>query len=224
MLEILYSDSHFVAINKPCGLLVHRTRIAEEETDFAIDNLRAQLGHDVFLLHRLDRPTSGVLLFSFTAEMAGIMGKQFAEQRVKKKYIALVRGWMPKDISLNYPVKNEDKSKSYEAQTDFRPLQQFELPYPVRPFATSRYTMVECTPHHGRWHQIRQHLAHLGHYIVNDRTHGDGHHNRLFTETLQTPQLFLHAEEMRFTHPISLEEIYITAKRPEHWGILKEEI
>lgn len=217
-LEILYQDEYIVAINKPCGLLVHRTEIAQEEEHFALDMLRAQLGCEVFLLHRLDRPTSGILLFSFHKETAALMGNLFATQQVKKKYFALVRGWMPETVELDYPVKNEDRSKSYEAQTNFFPLKQFELPYPVRPYQTARYTLVECQPHHGRWHQIRQHLAHLRHYIVNDRTHGDGHHNRLFTETLGLPNLFLHAKEVRFEHPITKKELHIAAPFPGHWN------
>lgn len=217
MLEILYQDEHLIAINKPCGLLVHRTNIATEEENFALDMLRAQLGCEVFLLHRLDRPTSGVLLFSFEKETAALMGNMFASQEVKKKYFALVRGWMAEPIELNHPIRNEDKSKTYEAQTNFKPLKQFELPYPVRPYPTARYTLVECLPQHGRWHQIRQHLAHLRNYIVNDRVHGDGHHNRLFTETLGIPFLFLHAKEVCFEHPITKKELRIEAPFPKHW-------
>lgn len=217
MLEILYQDEYIVAINKPCGLLVHRTNIAEEENDFALDMLRAQLGCEVFLLHRLDRPTSGILLFAFTKEMAATMGNVFAEREIKKKYVALVRGWMNEEIHLNHPVKNEDKTKEFEAQTNFFPLKNLELPYPVRPYQTARYTLVECHPQHGRWHQIRLHLAHLRHYIVNDRTHGDGHHNRLFTDTLNIPYLFLHAKEISFRHPVTKKEILIEAPFPSHW-------
>ncbi len=217
MLDILYQDDYLIAINKPCGLLVHKTNIAEETELFALDMLKQQLNKEVYLLHRIDRPTSGILMFSFTKNIAATMGQMFANREIKKKYVALVRGWMNEDIKLNHPVKNEDKTKEFEAHTDFYPKKQFELPYPVRPFNTARYTLVECHPHHGRWHQIRLHLAHLRNYIVNDRTHGDGHHNRLFTETLNIPSLFLHAKEVSFIHPITKKELHIEAPFPAHW-------
>lgn len=217
MLDIIFRDKYLVAINKPGGLLAHRTHIAEEKTEFALEKLESQLNHKLYLLHRIDRPTSGILLFAYKKEIASAIGKQFQDQLIKKQYIALVRGWITDPINLNHPVKNEEKTKSIEARTDFIPLKQIELPYPVRPYNTARYTMVICHPHNGRWHQIRQHLAHLRHYIVNDRVHGDGHHNRLFTEKLNIPYMFLHAHKMEFIHPVSGAKIHIEAPFPSHW-------
>ena len=92
-LNILYQDEYFVAIDKPAGLLVHRSFLDKHETQFAMQMLRDQLGQHVFPVHRLDRPTSGVLLFALSSESARDMNKLFIEGTITKRYLALVRGF-----------------------------------------------------------------------------------------------------------------------------------
>ncbi len=214
--NIIYRDDDLVAINKPCGLLVHRTDISDEGELFALQLLRDLLGQRVYNVHRIDRPTSGVLLFALNSGVASIMNTQFKEKKVKKTYVALVRGWFPQVTFLNYPVKNGD-GVLFDAETHFFLQEKYELSIPVEPYETSRYSRIEVHPLTGRWHQIRQHLAHLRHYIVNDRVHGTSAHNNMFTEQLGISNLFLHAHKLQFTHPITGEEILIQAEFPPHW-------
>jgi len=214
--NIIYRDDSLVAINKPCGLLVHRTSMDEEENVFALQLLRNLLGQRVYNLHRIDKPTSGVLLFALNNETAALVNDLFKERKIKKTYIALVRGWFPQTTLLNYPVKNP-KEALLDAETHFNLLTKYELSIPVEPYETSRYSMIEAHPLTGRWHQIRQHLAHLRHYIINDRVHGTGAHNNLFTEQLGISELFLHAQKLQFTHPATGQEILIQAGFPPHW-------
>lgn len=215
--QILYQDNFMIAINKPPGLLVHRTSIAEETEFFAVQLLRDMIGKKVFPCHRIDRPTSGVLLFGLCKESASLLGKLFTDKRIDKKYIALVRGYFPEEeFSLNHPIRN-DKNKLSDAETKFRLLKKIEIPIPVKPYQTSRYSVIAANPISGRKHQIRQHLAHLRHYIVNDRVHGTGAHNKMFTEQLGISDLFLHARKLTFDHPITKEQITIRAEFPDHW-------
>jgi len=216
--DIIYRDDDLVAINKPCGLLVHRPEILEEDDAvFALQLLRDLLGQRVYNLHRIDRPTSGVLLFATNKEMASMVNELFSEKRMKKTYVALVRGWFPQTTFLNHPVKNS-KEVLLDAETHFNLLNRYELSIPVEPYETSRYSMIEACPQTGRWHQIRQHLAHLRHYIINDRVHGTGAHNNMFTEQLGISNLFLHAHKLQFTHPVMEKEILIQAEFPAHWN------
>jgi len=219
--NIIYRDDDLVAINKPCGLLVHRTDISEEEDVFALQLLRDLLGQRVYNVHRIDRPTSGVLLFALSNEMASVMNGLFKEKNVKKTYVALVRGWFPQVTFLNYPVKNGNEVL-VDAETHFNLLNKYELSIPVVPYETSRYSMIEAHPLTGRWHQIRQHLAHLRHYIINDRVHGTGAHNNMFTEQLGISNLFLHAHKLQFTHPSTGKEILIQAEFPPHWSAFQK--
>ncbi|MGL4293135.1 MAG: pseudouridine synthase [Bacteroidales bacterium] len=219
--EILFQDEQLIAINKPGGMLVHRTRIAEEESVFVLQLLREQTGKHLYPVHRLDRPTSGVLLFAFNPEMARKLSEMLVSGEVTKEYQALVRGWFTETIDLQHPVKN-DRGNLQEAQTRFVPIERFTLHRPIGNFPTSRYSIISCFPKTGRWHQIRQHLAHLRHYIINDRVHGDGKHNGVFKNTLHIEPLFLHACTMSFIHPHSGERMHLNAKFPEHWRAFRE--
>ncbi|MEG1904322.1 MAG: pseudouridine synthase [Bacteroidales bacterium] len=219
--EILYQDQFMIAINKPGGLLVHRTRIAEEESVFVLQLLREQTGMHLYPVHRLDRPTSGVLLFAFDSVTARLLSEMLVSGSVIKEYRALVRGWLPESIDLDYPVKN-DRGNLQEARTLFVPQERFIMHRPIGNYASARYSILACFPKSGRWHQIRQHLAHLRHYIINDRVHGDGKHNKVFKETLLIEPLFLHAYRLEMRHPHSGEPLCLEAKFPEHWQVFRE--
>lgn len=221
MLEILYQDAYLIAVNKPVGLLVHRTKIAEEEDEFLLQKLRDQTGKFLYPVHRLDRPTSGIVVFGLNQETASKLAKLFASHEITKEYIALVRGWFPDEVNLDYPVKNE-KGNSREAMTHFEAIDQFELPIPTDRYPTTRFSTVKCLPQTGRWHQLRQHLAHLRHYIVNDRVHGDGKCNKIFTEKIGVREMFLHARALTFVHPETNESLEILAEIPSHWNFLNE--
>lgn len=227
MLEIVYQDEYFVAVNKPAGMLVHRSWLDKHETQFVMQTLRDQIGQHVFPLHRLDRPTSGVLIFALSSEVASQVMPMFANHEMEKTYYAIVRGWILEEGRLDYALKVEldkiaDKHASQdkepqEAVTDYRPLAQVEIPHSTGRFPTTRYCLMELKPQTGRKHQLRRHMAHLRHPIVGDTTHGDGKHNKLFREVYDSHRLLLHAASLKFVHPFSNQEIIIEAGIDETW-------
>jgi tRNA pseudouridine65 synthase len=210
MLEILYQDEYLVAINKPHGLLVHPSPIARDAEEFALQLLRDQLGQLVYPAHRLDRKTAGVLLFSLTKEVDRLMQQQFQNQQVTKKYIALLRGFAPLVMTIDYPLRREDGVEQ-QAVTHFKVLKQYELAVPFGKHATSRYSLVEAQPETGRMHQLRKHFAHIFHPIIGDRPHGCNKQNKFWLEHFQMNTMLLHASELSFQHPITNEQIHIVA-------------
>lgn len=222
MLEIVYRDETCVVINKPAGMLVHRTSLDHGETVFAVQQLRDLLGMQVYPVHRLDKPTSGLLLFALDAETLKALQSQFRERKVEKSYWAVVRGYLSGTGTVDYPLKREvdayskaTKEESQSAVTHFRCLAQTELPIPVGRYPTARYSWVQLKPETGRKHQLRRHLAHLRHPIVGDTRHGDGVHNRFFREHFGISRLLLHARTLSFNHPASGDRITLTADLDE---------
>ena len=221
-LEILYQDEYLIAINKPSGLLVHKSPIDKHETRFALQELRDQTGKYVYPVHRLDKPTSGVLLFAFSKEIAQQMSLLFRSSEVKKEYLAIVRGYTPEASFIDYPLKQMLDTKQQkkqgitkeeqEAQTAFVRLSTVELPYAVSRYPVARYSLVKLLPKTGRKHQLRRHMKHIFHPIVGDTKHGRGEHNNLFREKYALNRLLLHSHRMIFIHPISQKKIIINAK------------
>jgi tRNA pseudouridine65 synthase len=224
-LEILYQDDHFVAINKPTGLLVHRSPVAAQEKIFALQMVRDQIGCRVFPVHRLDRPTSGVLLFALAPETAAQTAQLFKEGNIQKKYIAVVRGYIPEKGTIDHPVKeikdryikrranqkNDPDIKKYPAITDFKQLAKIEIPVSVDKYLTSRYSLAELIPKTGRRHQLRLHMKHLSHPIIGDTRYGKDVHNKFFLNQFNCSRLLLAAVEIKFTHPITGTDVVITA-------------
>lgn len=224
-LPILYQDEHCVVIDKPSGLLVHRSRIATGVKEFALQKLRDQLGQHVFPIHRLDRPTSGILLFALDAQSARVLSDQFTAREVTKEYHAVVRGYLHGEGVVDYPLKEEldkladaqaDEDKAaQEAITRYRSLAQIELPFAVgKRYPTSRYSLVQLFPETGRRHQLRRHMAHLRHPIIGDSNHGDNRHNRFFQEHFQLHRLLLAATRLRFQQPVTGETVDIQLPIP----------
>lgn len=219
-LPVIYQDDHLIAINKPSGLLVHRSEIDRHETRFALQLVRNMLGHHVFPVHRLDKPTSGVLLFAKSSEIASKVVDQWRERAVDKRYLALTRGYFPESVHLDKamspPVdkyaKHETIKPPQEAITDFRCLAQIELPIAIDKYPQSRYSLVEAIPKTGRKHQIRRHLKHLAHPIIGDARYGKGKHSRYFRDHFEAPRLLLHAWQLTMEHPVSGEELVLTAE------------
>lgn len=210
MLEILIQDTFLIAINKPHGLLVHRSSIAADAREFALQILRDQVGFPVFPLHRLDRKTSGVLLFATQSEYVRVFQEQMQLPETQKRYLALVRGFFPEEILVDHPLKRDD-GKIQEAQTYFKRIEHFELAIPFGGFSTSRYSLIEAKPITGRMHQIRKHLNHLRYPIVGDRPHGCNKQNKLFLERWNMNTMLLHAQSIELIHPFLAEKISIDA-------------
>jgi tRNA pseudouridine65 synthase len=209
-LNILFHDDYLVAINKPHGLLVHPSPIARNAEEFALQMLRDQLNQKVFPVHRLDRKTGGVLLFALSKDVDKLMQQQFQENRVSKKYLAIVRGHTPDEEEIDYPLRKENGTLQ-EAFTRYKTLARAELDVPLGNHPSSRYSLVEAKPETGRMHQLRKHFAHIYHPIIGDRTHGCNKQNKLFKERWELDTMLLHASQLLFNHPVTNDPIYIEA-------------
>jgi tRNA pseudouridine65 synthase len=210
MLSILFQDQDIVAINKPHGLLVHRSSIAADVEEFALQMLRDQINQLVFPAHRIDRKTGGVLLFALNKSTEIAMQQQFAANLVQKTYLAVLRGHTPDSGEIDYPLRKENGTLQ-DAFTAYTTLARAELPVALGKHITSRYSLVEAKPATGRMHQLRKHFAHIFHPIIGDRTHGCNKQNKLFTETWAMNTMLLHARTLTFTHPVSNEQVTIEA-------------
>jgi len=204
-LPILYCDDVLVAVHKPAGLLVHRTGLDRGERFFALQLVRDLLGEHVYPLHRLDRPTSGILLFARSRQGASLIAAQFRAGSVHKTYLALVRGWPSGEGMIDHPLADPDADPrlTRTATSRYRVLERFEVPHAVGRYATARCALVEVEPLQGRRHQIRRHFKHIFHPLIGDVRYGDGRHNRLFRNSFDGQRLMLAATRLDLTHPQS---------------------
>ena len=232
--DIIYEDESLVAINKEAGLLVHRSWLDKGETRFAMQLTRDAVGCHVFPVHRLDRPTSGVLLFAKSAAVARSLTEAFTEHKVSKQYLAVVRGYLPEQGTLDYALsfqpdaiadKFADLDKPpQEAITHWQNLAQVELPFAVsKKHPSTRYSLVRLTPQTGRKHQLRRHMAHLFHPIVGDTTHGEGRHNRFFRQQYDCHRMLLHADRLSLLHPVIQAPLQLNASLDADWQHIVEE-
>jgi tRNA pseudouridine65 synthase len=202
-LTILFRDSHLIAVDKPAGLAVHRGWARER--DVAMVRLRDQIGAHVFPVHRLDRATSGVLLFALSAEVAALVCESFAAGKTEKTYLALVRGVPPEEILVDHPLPpGED---THAPRVSARTLI-------VRREVFGRYSLVEARPLTGRLHQVRRHLKHISCPLIGDVNYGKGEHNRLFRERHGLHRLFLHAVRLILPHPAQGARLDIASPLP----------
>ena len=225
-LPIVYRDDWLIAIHKPAGLLVHRSALDRHETRFALQILRDQIGQPVYPAHRLDKGTSGVLLFALDREVSRALNSQFERGEVDKRYLAVVRGHPPESGEIDHPLtRMADEhagiaglGAAQAAVTRYRRLAMVELPYAVDRYPTSRYALLELQPETGRWHQLRRHLKHISHPIIGDATHGKGRHNRLFQDLFGCQRLLLAATEMQLTHPVNGQILRLQAGLAEDFA------
>ncbi|MBL8383355.1 MAG: pseudouridine synthase [Burkholderiales bacterium] len=216
MLTILHRDRHLIAIDKPAGLLVHRSNLDRHADRFAVQLLRDQIGAHVHPLHRLDRGTSGVLLFALDGASAAAVGRQFQDNQVRKRYLAVVRGWPPPAGLIDHALRPapgeapaEAAAPPRPAQTAYRRLATIELPVRVDRYPASRYALLALEPRTGRTHQLRRHLKHIAHPIIGDATHGKGAHNRYFRDHLGCARLLLACTEIGISHPATGERLTV---------------
>jgi tRNA pseudouridine65 synthase len=230
-LPILYQDDVLVVVNKPSGLLVHRSPIDRHETRFAVQLLRDQLGRHVFPVHRLDKGTSGALAFARDKATATALAEQFAGKQVRKTYVAIVRGWPEPEGVIDHPLDAVQDayaptvdSAPKPCRTVYRRLATVELPVRVDRYPTSRYALVELEPETGRRHQLRRHLAHVSHPIVGDSTYGKGRHNRLFAERYGVHRLLLACIGLEFTHPATGATVRVQADAGPEFDALRRQL
>ena len=217
-LPLLYCDEWLAVVNKPAGLMVHDSKLAGGESDFLADRLREQLGRPIFLVHRLDRATSGCLLLAFDRDTASQLGQVVMSRDVEKDYWAVCRGWPEKNFVVDHPLDGgPGKPQKKPAVTRFTRLATCELPVASQGFDTSRYALMCAQPETGRFRQIRRHLKHVFHHLIGDTSHGDGRHNRNF-RMLGVHRMLLHARRLAFAHPRSGERIVAVAPVDAEFG------
>lgn len=214
----LYRDDWLLAVHKPAGLLVHRSPIDRHATEFALQYAR-QLngGEHVYPCHRLDRPTSGVLLFARDPDTASVFGKALMAGQVSKAYLALVRGWSAEQGIIDHPLRehatdrrNKDEELPVrDALTHFRRLATTEIPVEVEGYPQSRYSLLALYPHTGRKHQLRRHMQHISHPIIGDTNYGRTRHNKYFAARFGGSRLMLAATELAFEHPATGEPLRV---------------
>jgi tRNA pseudouridine65 synthase len=225
-LQLLHTDADLVAIDKPPGLLVHASSLDAHETCNALDQLRAQLGIPLWTVHRLDKATSGVLLFARNVEAARALGAAFEGSAVGKRYVALVRGWPPESGEIDQPLARDPELPSagqprLAAFTRYRRLACHEWPFPDGRHASSRYALVEVEPLTGRRHQIRRHFKHIAHPLVGDSTHGKGPHNRAVAQWMGMARLWLHASRLELPAFGGRAPVVIAAQPGTEWERLQ---
>jgi tRNA pseudouridine65 synthase len=212
-IELLYVDDHVVVANKPSGLLVHRGW--DDDDDVAMFRVRDAIGARVHPLHRLDRGTSGALLFARSPEATAVLQKSFDDRAVEKRYLALVRGAPPSEGVIDHPVPKSEDGPRVPAVTRFRLVARSGI---------DRCSLVEARPETGRLHQIRRHLRHISHPLVGDVTYGNGAINRHYRATYDLHRLALHASVLAFPHPTTGERPEIVAPMPYDRGVALERL
>ena len=218
-IQLIYQDEYCFVVNKPSNVVVHHSKyVGDLEEESLIELLAKQniVGHPV---HRLDRKTSGLILFVKDSKNVAIFQKMFDDKLIAKKYLSLVRGFISKEGEVDSPVKNE-RGNYRVALSRFKPLHNFEWNLPVEPYQTCRYTLLEFEPITGRMHQLRIHANKISHPIIGDPKYGNRHHNHFFEEYFGYARLYLHAYSLTFIHPITDEEIKLKTKLPEFWNDL----
>lgn len=207
-IPILYQDKHCIAVSKPANLLVHRTTIDRHEHQFLLQQLRDQIGRFLYPVHRLDKATSGVVIFAFSTQAAAQLQQQLHDNIATKSYLLVCRGYCPQQGEINHPLKpladfkrkkaNRQEKPAQNATTQFERLATFELDAAIDKYPSSRYSLVNARILTGRRHQIRRHFKHISHPIIGCPKYGKSTHNRYFAHQLQAPGLLLHAWQLHF--------------------------
>lgn len=192
-----------MVVDKPSGLAVHRGWASDSVT--AMTLARKAAGRWVYPVHRLDRGTSGVLVFALDPKTAARLGAMFSTGAVDKRYLALVRGVPPEEGTIDYPIPRSEKGERVSAVTCFRRLG----------VARDRFSWIEARPLTGRLHQIRRHMKHVSHPLLGDTRYGDGRENRRLRAEVGLHRLALHAASIRFPHPETGEPIEVAAPVPD---------
>jgi tRNA pseudouridine65 synthase len=217
-LELLHLDDHLVAVNKPPGLAVHRSRLVGADEQYLLDLLREQVAGPLHAVHRLDRATSGVLLIARSSEMAAELGKQLMARTVQKSYLAVVRGWPAEEGEIDYPLSGSSlRGEAKAALTRWRRLATVEVPIAQGRYPQQRYALLDVAPETGRYRQIRRHFHHVSHHLLGDTSHGRGDHNRLIRQHFGVHRLMLHAWRLRFVHPATQESLALVAPLDDVW-------
>lgn len=218
-LEIIYQDSYCLLVTKPNNVLVHHAHHSRNKIDekSLVQLIEDQLGSRYFPIHRLDRKTSGIILLASKKEYVSTFQALFTNKEIKKIYYGVVRGYSQENRIIDSPVKGRDSLVYKEAETHLKRLDKIELNIPVKPYDSSRYSLVELTPTTGRMHQLRIHMNKLSTPLINDAKYGDKNHDTMYGEQFGWTNLFLHAGSLAFTHPFSNQELVLKSSFPNDW-------
>ena len=216
---ILYKDDYIIAVNKPNNILVHHSKMANNvfKEKSLVNIIQNKYSKKFYPIHRLDRKTSGIVLFAKNKEFIFPFQKLFQNNKIEKIYYGIVRGFTPKEIDINTNVKGRDSSVYKMAFTKLICLETIELPIAVTPYKSSRYSLVKMIPKTGRLHQLRIHMNKINHPLIGDPKYGDRFHNRMFINQFNCDKLFLHAKKIEFIHPFTNKKLTISADFTEDW-------
>ncbi len=205
-LAVLYEDGDVLVLDKPSGLLVHRG-IGRDDV-VLVDLVREYTGDTPRPVHRLDRGTSGVILFAKSAAVCAALQAAFQTGHVTKTYVALVRGVAPDDGVIDSAVPRSEGGERVDACTTFRRIEVFET-------EPRHLSLVEAKPQTGRFHQIRRHLKHINHPIIGDANYGKGALNRAIYERYGLDRLALHASDLELADPVTGDRRHWSAPMPD---------
>ncbi|MEN9361925.1 MAG: hypothetical protein RL095_3460 [Verrucomicrobiota bacterium] len=211
---ILYQDDVLVVVSKPSGLAVHPSEMVHDRIT-ALSLVRDAVGCFVHPAHRLDRGTSGVLVFAKDRETCSKLMQGFASREHRKSYLCVVRGWAADSGRRDVPLKHSNGKDLQEAATAWTTLARSEIEGPCGNYPTARYSLLHVLPETGRFHQIRRHMRDENHPLIGDTQEGDNKQNRFFREKTGTSRLMLHALSLDFPHPLDGRILSIQAPVPE---------
>lgn len=219
LIHIIFEDEYLLAVHKPNNMLVHHSAMANNQLDeqSLVQILKEQIGSSYHPVHRLDRKTSGIILFAKKKEYVKVLQDLFVNQQIQKTYYGLVRGFIPENGKIDSPVKGRDANVHKDALTFYERLETYEVPIAVGPYDSSRYSLVKLSPKTGRLHQLRIHMNKISHPLIGDPKYGDRFHNRMFHEKFDCDTLFLHAKTLEFTHPFTDKKQICTNDFPSSW-------
>tara|TARA_B110000967_G_C18896539_1_gene571098 strand:+ start:89 stop:793 length:705 start_codon:yes stop_codon:yes gene_type:complete len=224
-LEIIFEDAYIICVNKPNNVLVHHAFLSRNvgDEDSLLQLIDKELQLKVYPIHRLDRKTSGMILMAKEKEFVSKFQELFTAKEIQKTYFGVVRGFSPDTKIIDSPVKGRDANVHKEALTHLKTLDNITLNIAVKPYDSSRYSLVELAPKTGRMHQLRVHTNKISHPLIGDTKYGDKNHDMMFDENFGWNHLFLHAGKLEFIHPFSSEKLLLKATFPKDWIALFKE-
>lgn len=224
-LEIIFEDDYLLCVSKPNNVLVHHAYHSRNVSDEAslLQIIKNETDLKVYPIHRLDRKTSGIILLTKEKEYVAKFQELFTNDLIQKTYFGVVRGFSPDVKTIDSPVKGRDANVHKDALTELKTLANITLDIPVKPYDSSRYSLVQLSPKTGRMHQLRVHMNKISHPLIGDAKYGDKNHDVMYAENFGWQNLFLHAGKLEFTHPFTSEKLILQASFPKDWLALFDE-
>ena len=218
-LEIIYQDNYCLLVTKPNNVLVHHAHHSRNKIDEVslIQLIENQFGKRYYPIHRLDRKTSGIILLASKREYVASFQALFTNNEIQKIYYGVVRGFSQEHLIIDSPVKGRDALVYKDAETQLKLLDKIILEIPVKPYKSSRYSLVELKPKTGRMHQLRIHMNKVSTPLINDAKYGDKNHDLMYAKQFGWKNLFLHAGSLEFIHPFTNQKLTLKSSFSEDW-------